>query len=98
MPAFNGPREVHGDELIYDWIAAPHTSEQIEALLQWFKFVCRDPDDLITGEIIGITRPGRRAFYSDVPIAETRATFVLREHPVPTIWLVDIDDGAYQLS
>ena len=98
MPAFNGPREVYGEELIYDWIAVPHRPDQVDALLQWLQLVCQSPGEFTSGEIVGINDPGRRAFYSDVPIAETRVTFATRDHPVPKIWIVDIDDAGYKLS
>jgi len=98
VPAFDGPLVVRDEHVLYEWIASTLEPGRREALLTWFAMVCKDPDDLITGALASPTKPGRRAYYSDVPGAFTRVTFVLREFPVPSIWLVNIDDGSFQAT
>lgn len=98
MPVFDGPRKVHDEHVLYEWLESTSEPDRREALLAWFAMVCKDPDGLISGELAARTKPGRRVYYSDVPVALTRVTFVMRAHPVPSIWLVNIDDESFQAN
>lgn len=84
-----------GSAHVTEWLARTENPFRREKLLLWLKWVCVDPEMLTTGYYQHNHKPQMVMNYSDVPGADTRVSFLVRDIPSMCIHILDISDGHY---
>jgi hypothetical protein len=85
-------------ERVLDWLSVTADPERRDALLRWTRAAMIDPGMVTHGELIPQHRRSiHRVYFSDIPGANTRVSFIVVDLPVRCIRILAIDDASYGL-
>lgn len=79
---------------IYDWLEHHPDGAQWDALLAWVQAVSIDPEQ-VCHEMFYKPGTNRKVWLADIPVACTRAVFLVVDTPARAVHIIRLDDDQY---